>query len=76
MPDWKGIVGRGFTPADFASYVAPRNLEFHREDKKTTHKHCPSAAIKKADIVRELRSRLYLETAGEHPVSGPLGISR
>ena len=41
-------------------------LKFHREDPKTTHKHCPGANIKKLAMVKELRSRLVLESAGEH----------
>lgn len=44
----------------------PATLKFHREDPKTTHKHCPGVNIRKATMVKELRSRLVLESAGEH----------
>ena len=44
----------------------PGMLRFHKEDPKTTHKHCPGVNVKKAALVKELRSRLVLESAGEH----------
>ena len=44
----------------------PGTLKFHKEDPKTTHKNCPGVNVKKAALVKELRGRLVLESAGEH----------
>ncbi len=44
----------------------PGNLKFHKQDPKTTHKNCPGVHVKKAALVKDLRSRLVLESAGEH----------
>jgi hypothetical protein len=45
--------------------LGSRGLHFHKEDKATTHKHCPGAHVDKADLVRRIGDQIVALHAGD-----------
>jgi hypothetical protein len=54
----------GLQPDNFKLGV--RGLHFHREDQRTTHKHCPGAHVVKPDIVQRVHATMLAMHPGEH----------
>jgi hypothetical protein len=46
---------------------AVRGLHFHKEDQKSTHKHCPGKKIVKADLIKSVEAEIERRNSGEHP---------
>jgi Bacterial SH3 domain/N-acetylmuramoyl-L-alanine amidase len=42
-------------------------LHFHKEDRATTHKHCPGKKIVKADLIKAVQAEIQRRNPGEHP---------
>lgn len=57
----------GLSPLPFKLGV--RGLHFHREDAKTTHKHCPGKDVVKADLIKAVQAKILELHAGEHTLA-------
>ena len=55
----------GIQPEPFELGV--RGLHFHKEDKATTHKHCPGKAVSKPDVVKRVADAIVALDPGDHP---------
>jgi hypothetical protein len=65
-PDvWENAI-HAITTLHLAVGLDLEKLRFHKEDPLTDHKHCPGDRIVKADLVKAIQARLFVETAGEH----------
>src|SRR3984893_12289995 len=53
-----------------------RGLHFHKEDRKSTHKHCPGKKIVKEDLIAAVLAEIQRRHGGEHPADegGNFGI--
>jgi hypothetical protein len=49
-----------------AGGLDPATLKFHKDDPKTTHRHCPGARISKPEFIAAIQARLFVEGSGEH----------
>jgi hypothetical protein len=64
--DVKANAIHALTTLHMAAGLDPEKLKLHKEDPLTDHKHCPGARIVKPELIEAIRSRLFIETAGEH----------
>jgi Bacterial SH3 domain/N-acetylmuramoyl-L-alanine amidase len=44
-----------------------RGLHFHKEDPRSTHKHCPGKKIVKAGLIKAVQAEIQRRHSGEHP---------
>lgn len=53
-----------------------RGLHFHKEDPKTTHKHCPGKNMVKVDLIKAVQREIERRHGGEHPADEGGNIGR
>ena len=53
-----------------------RGLHLHKEDPKTTHKHCPGKNVVKEDLIKTVQAEIDRRNSGEHPADegGSFGV--
>ncbi|MEA2838883.1 MAG: hypothetical protein QOF41_213 [Methylobacteriaceae bacterium] len=62
----------GWSPKDYK--IGVRGLHFHKEDKGTTHKHCPGKNMVKTNLVNAVAEKILAMNSGEHLADRPAGV--